>query len=82
MFSWATASWGGEGESVIVLRGDILYTARPPKNQVWRPQNVGLVWSVPISYKGYERRGGGGGQTYSTCIAIFGEASYDMFPPP
>ena len=35
------------------------------QNHLWRPQKLGVVWSVPLSFKGNDRespkeRGGGG----------------------
>ena len=59
------------------------------QNHFWRPQKLGLVWSVPLSFKGMtesrQKRGGerivGGGSKN-----VFGEGFYAeftvCFPPP
>ena len=52
------------------------------QNQFWRPQKMGLVWSVPVPSKEMTRgkriigRGGGGAKT------DFGEGSHGMLSPP
>ena len=46
------------------------------QNQFWRPQEVGLVWSVPISSKGNDRAWTNGGENVSWVGGIqkrFGE---------
>ena len=52
-------SWGWGGGMYYC------YRARPPK-PVWRPQKVGLVWSVPVSSKDNDRTwtNGGGSVSY------------------
>ena len=46
-----------------------------------RPQNVGFVWSVPVSSKENGRREQGGGRN-GRSKTVFGEGLYGMFSPP
>ena len=46
---------GGQNVSCDFLWGGERTKERTVQNQFWRPQEVGLVWSVPISCKENER---------------------------
>ena len=60
------------------------------QNHFWRPQKLGLVWSVPLSFKGNDigspKRGGGKRIVGGGVQKRFGEGSYAeftvCFPPP
>ena len=58
---------GGKTYRVIWGGGGGKRTAeRALQNHLWRPQKLGLVWSVPLSFKGNDRESPkkGGGKTY------------------
>ena len=61
------------------------------QNHFWRPEKLGLVWSVPLSSKGNDRESPkkGGGKTYRRWGGsknVFGEGFFAeftvCFPPP
>ena len=57
------------------------------ENQFWRPQKVGLVWSVPVSSNennSSRTTGGGGGELYHRWGSKigFGEGFVVCFPLP
>ena len=55
--------WGENVSCDFGGGGGTCYRARPP-NQLWRPQKVGLVWSVPVPVsarendRAFNKRGG------------------------
>ena len=63
---WAAAAeGGGKTYRVNLGGGGGKRTAECAlQNHFWRPQKLGLVWSVPLSFKGNDRespkKGGGG----------------------
>ena len=60
------------------------------QNHFWRPQKLGLVWSVPLSFKGNDRespkKGGGKRIVGGGSKNVFGEGFFAeftlCFPPP
>ena len=50
------SGWGGGGKTYRVnLGGGKRPAERALQNHFWRPQKLGLVWSVPLSFKGNDR---------------------------
>ena len=92
LLCWASAQGGGQNVSREFffwgVGGETYCRACSPK-QLWRPQNLGLVWSVPLSFKGNDRATRGEGETYCRWGGsknVFGEGFYAEFavcvPPP
>ena len=56
------------------------------QNQFWRPQKLGLVWSVPLSFKGNDRESPKDGVENVSQVGgskdVLGEGFYGVFPPP
>ena len=87
--SWAAAEGGGKTYRVN-LGGGKRTAECALQNHFWRPQKLGLVWSVPLSFKGNDRESPkrGGGETYRGWGSknVFGEGFFAeftvCFPPP
>ena len=62
---WAAAE-GGDKTYRVILGGGERTAECALQNHFWRPQKLGLVWSVPLSFKGNDRESPkkGGGKTY------------------
>ena len=89
---------GGGGKTYRVTLGGGKRTAECAlQNHFWRPQKSGLVWSVPLSFKGNDRespkKGGGGKRIVGWGVQkrfwggvfhrIYGMFSTPLsFPPP
>ena len=52
---WAMANGGREARRIIRFSKGGGRSKSTLQNHFWRPQNVGLVWSAPISWKGSDR---------------------------
>ena len=63
LLCWAAAEGGGENVSRELGGGGKRTAECALQNHFWRPQKLGLVWSVPLSFKGNDRespkKGGG-----------------------
>ena len=79
----------GEGKTyhVIFLGGKTYCRTCSPKPHFWRPQKLGLVWSVPLStFKGNDRespkRGGGTYRRWGALRLFWGGLLRVCSPPP
>ena len=82
---WKTANGGSKTYRVILSGGGGERTIeRALQNQFWRPQKVGLVWSVPVSCKEMTGRGQRGGETYHRRCPkpVLGRGFMVCFSPP
>ena len=80
--SWAAAEGGG-AKRIAWIWGGKRTAESALQNHFWRPQKSGLVWSVPLSFKGNDREspqkgggkriGGGGSEN------VFGEGFFAEF---
>ena len=88
---WAAAEGGAKRIAWIWGGGGKRTAECALQNHFWRPQKLGLVWSVPLSFKGNDRespkKGGGGKRIVGGGSKnVFGEGFFAeftvCFPPP
>ena len=76
----------GGGKTYRSFVGGETYYTVPPQKPLWRPQKVGFVWSVPVSFKEmtWREQMGGGGQMYHRWRGpkpFLGRGFWYVFPP-
>ena len=86
-FCWAAAEGGGQNVSREFGGGGERTAEGALQNHSWRPQKLGLVWSVPLSYiremtESCQKKGGGERTVGGRSKNVFGEGFYGMFSTP